>query len=283
MGQAKIKQRAAFRPELIEAWEREDCVNFAVALARLTGWLLHVDWWVPSTDCDAEIPTDQLTPLRVYVADNHDLIFDVRSVKSIIDFNEGTIAPLARRHGVGGVRTRFYEETALTSLPLRSQPDEARIAECTEAIKANTYFLAAIPPRLPPFIPAHEAATFTFGQCAVFAEVMQELTGVEPIALLAVRFSPQFKDMQRTSTGYFHSVVLHTDGLAEDAWGRAPLHEIARRFGVVEFTTSSDEHHLVVNNLKSSSTDLYEEARQDAMAVVQQYRLQTTAIAHAAP
>ena len=168
------------------------------------------------------------------------------------------------------------------ALPLRSLPDEARVAEATEAIKANTYFLAAIPPRQPPFIPAHKAARFTFGRCAAFAEVMQQSTGLKPTALLAVRFSPQFEGTRRTATGYFHSVVLHPDGLAEDAWGKAPLHEIARRFGVVEFTTSGDEHHIVVNNLKSSSADLYEEARQDAMALVQRYRLQPTMAGHEA-
>lgn len=43
MGQSKIKQREGFPPKLIEEWEADDCVNFAVALARLTGWLLHVD------------------------------------------------------------------------------------------------------------------------------------------------------------------------------------------------------------------------------------------------
>ncbi len=50
MGEAKIKQRAAFAPKLIEEWEAENCVNFAVALARLTGWLLHVDWWSTSPE-----------------------------------------------------------------------------------------------------------------------------------------------------------------------------------------------------------------------------------------
>jgi hypothetical protein len=278
MGQAKIKQRAAYRPELIDAWEAEDCVNFAVALARLTGWLLHVDWWEPSTEQSAAIPDDQLKPLRVYVADNHDLIFDVRGVKSIVDFNVGTIAPLARRYGTGGVRTRFYDEAALSSLPLRSLPDEGKIAAATEAIKVNTYFLAAIPPRQPPFIPAHKAARFTFGRCAAFAEAMHGLTGLYPTALLAVRFLPKFEGTRRSANGYFHSVVLHPDGLGEDSWGKAPLHEIARRFGVVEFTASSDEHQIVVNNLKSSSADLYEEARQDAMALVQRYRLHTTAV-----
>jgi hypothetical protein len=45
MGQAKINRSENFPIQLIEEWEADDCVNFAVALARITGWLLHVDWW----------------------------------------------------------------------------------------------------------------------------------------------------------------------------------------------------------------------------------------------
>jgi hypothetical protein len=70
MGQAKIRQREGFAPKLIEEWEAEDCVNFAVALARITGWLLHVDWLTPSDEED--IPESELKPLRVYVGDNRE-------------------------------------------------------------------------------------------------------------------------------------------------------------------------------------------------------------------
>ena len=273
MGQAKIKQRAAFAPHLIAAWEAEGCVNFAFALARLTGWLLHVDWWTPSTDHTVDTPIEKMRPLRVYVADNHNLIFDVRGVKSIVDFNEGSISPLARKFGSGGVRTRFYDEVGISALQLQFQVDEEKIAQATEAIKENSYFLAAIPLRQPPYIPAYEAAKFTYGRCAAFAEVMYELTGLPPTALLAVRFLPLYEGTQRGASGYFHSVVLHDDGMAEDSWGKASLSEIARRFGVVEFKTSDDEHRIVVNNLKLSSADLYEDARQEATVLVRQYRI----------
>lgn len=272
MGQAKIKQRTAFSPQLIAAWEADDCINFAIALARLTGWLLHVDWWAPSSRED--IPLDQLKPLRVYVADNHDLIFDVRGVRSIVDFTNKTVAPLARKFGNGGVRTRFYDEATLSSLPLRSQPDESKIAEATAAIKANTHYLATIPPRQPPYIPAHKAALFTYGRCGAFAEAMRELTGLQPTALLALRFSPQFEGTRRTSSGYFHSVVLHPDGEAEDSWGKAPLAEIAGRFGVIEFTTSDEEHQRVLSNLKTNSADAYAVAHKEAVDVIQRYRIQ---------
>lgn len=100
MGQAKIKQRTAFAPQLIEEWEADDCVNFAVGLARLTGWLLHVDWWSTSTEHREDIPLDQLRPLRVYVADNHDQIFDVRGTRSIREFSEKILFKLIRTRGV---------------------------------------------------------------------------------------------------------------------------------------------------------------------------------------
>lgn len=102
---------------------------------------------------------------------------------------------------------------------------------------------------------------------------MYELTGLLPTALLAIRFLPLYEGTPRGTSGYFHSVVLHADGMAEDSWGKASLSEIARRFGVVEFKTSDDEHGIVANNLKLSSADLYEDARQEATALVRQYRI----------
>lgn len=274
MGQAKIKQRAAFAPQYIEEWEADDCVNFAVALARLTGWLLHVDWWSTSTEHREDIPLDQLVPLRVYVADNRDRIFDVRGIRSISEFNQRVLIHQARKigSGNGGVYTRFYDEGKLSSLPIRSHPDEAKIARAIAEIQTNRHYLAAIPARKQPFIPAHLAARYTYGLCAAFAEAMRELTGLQPIALLAVRFSPQFEGTRRSESGYFHSVVLHPDGMAEDSWGKAPLDDIASRFGVIEFNTSSDEHRVVVEKIQLSSTDRYATALRDARDIIGIYR-----------
>lgn len=276
MGQAKIKQRAAFRPQLVEEWEADDCVNFAVALARLTGWLLHVDWWSTSTEHKADIPLDQLKPLRVYVADNHDRIFDVRGIKSILDFNQNIIMNRAWQIGTenGSVYTRFYDEERLSSLPLRNQPDESKIALAIGEIQKTQYYLSAIPARNRPFLPAHQAARFTFGLCAAFADAMHELTGLQPVALLAARFAPLFEGTRRNERGYFHSVVLHPDGLAEDSWGKASLRDIASRFGVVEFMTSSDEHRIVVEKIRRSSADRYEIALRDARGLIRSYRQQ---------
>ena len=275
MGQAKTKQRAAFAPQLIEEWEAGDCVNFAVGLARLTGWLLHVDWWSTSTKHKEDMPLDQLKPLRLYVADNYDRIFDVRGGKSIHEFNERILVKLIRKNGFGngGVYTRFYDEKKLSSLPLRIQPNEAMIARAMEEIRESPHFLAAIPARTQPCIPAYKAAQFTYGRCSAYAEAMHELTGLQPAALLALRFSPQFEGTRRSDTGYFHSVVLHPDGMAEDSWGKASVEEIASRFGVIEFKISVDEHQRVVEKIRLSTPDIYEIAFQDAIEIIQVHRL----------
>lgn len=271
MGQAKIKQRAAFAPQLVDGWEADDCVDFAVGLARLTGWLLHVDWWSTSTTHRDDMPLDHLRPLRVYVGDNRDRIFDVRGIKSLVEFNEGVLMKLVKKFnsGSGSVYTRFYDESSLSSLPLRIRPDETKIAHALDAIQANQHFLAAIPARSSPRLPAHKAAQFTYGLCAAFAEALSELTGLEPVAMLAIRFSSLFQNTRRSASGYFHSVVLHPDGSAEDSWGRSSLTEIASRFGVIEFQICTDQHRAVVDTLRRSSGERFDTALRSATAEIE--------------
>lgn len=273
MGQAKIKRSEGFASQLIEEWEADDCVNFAVALARTTGWLLHVDWWSTSPPGE-DISVDKLKPLRVYLADNRDRIFDVRGVKTIDEFNQGTIIKIAKRigTGVGGVLTRYYDEATLSSLPLRSQPDEIKVARAIEVIKANSIYLASIPQRPKPCIPAYDAARYTFGRCAAFAEAMHELTGLQPVGLLATRFSPLFEGTRRAENGYFHSIVMHSDGMAEDAWGKASVDEIASRFGAIEFQTCTDVHRSTVENLRRASAKIYEYELKTALDIIRAHR-----------
>jgi hypothetical protein len=274
MGQAKQRRRTAFAPDLIEQWEGDDCINFAVALARATGWILHVDWWSTSTEHDEDIPIERLSPLRVYVGDNSDRIFDVRGVRSLADFCQHVIVRVIQQRGGGNgcVYTRFYSESALSDLPLRSQPDEGEILRAMNAIQENINFLKDIPVRVQPYIPAHDAANYTFGNCAVFAEALRELTGLEPVAILAMKFSPMFERTKRSEDGYFHSVVLHPDGMAEDVWGKAPLDEIAGRFGVEEFTISSDEYRNVIARHNQSAPDHFAAAINDAKLLIRAHR-----------
>lgn len=274
MGQAKNKQREGFSLQLIQDWESESCVNFAVALARLTGWLLHVDWFTSSPDESA--PEDNFIPLRVYVADNREGIFDVRGIKSIADFYEGTIVKLAKKHATsyGGVRTRFYSEDQLCTLPLRAHPDEHKIGLAMESIRANAAFLNAIPAKPASRIPVHDAARYTFGRCAVYAEAMRELTGLQPTAILVKRFKPSFANAERSHDGYVHSIVVHPDGRGEDAWGIAPIEDIAGRFGALEFDTSHDVHGEVVSNCLKNTYELYHTELDIARKLVTQYRIE---------
>jgi hypothetical protein len=274
MGQAKNKQREGFSPQLIQEWESEDCVNFAVALARLTGWLLHVDWF--SSVPDESALEDSFKPLRVYVADNREGVFDVRGVKSIEDFYQTTIIKLSKKHATtyGGVRTRFYAEARLAALPLRAQPDEHKIVLAMEAIKANRAFLNAIPAKPASRIPVHDAARYTFGRCVAYAEAMRELIGLQPAAILVQQFKPIYANTKHSADGYVHSISIHPDGTGEDAWGIAPIEDIAARFGAVEFDISQDVHREVVGNYLRNSNELYQAELAIARKLVAQYRVE---------
>lgn len=271
MGQAKVKRREGFAVPLIDEWEADDCVNFAIALARITGWLLHVDWWASRQE---DITEAEMIPLRVYVADNREGIFDVRGVKTLVDFASTTITRLAKQRGsgFGGVLTRYYSETKLLRLPLRCAPGEDKIAIAKEAILANATYLNAIPPR-PSGIPAYDAARYTFGHCVAYAEAMRELVQLRPVAILGKRFTPLYEQSQRRSAdGYVHSIVVHPNGMGEDAWGVAPVEDIAGRFGVIDFEISEAVHQEVVANYYRTSHEIYEAELKVAKSLIAQYR-----------
>lgn len=274
MGESKLKKNAAFPEELVRFWEQELCVNFAIALARKTDWLLHVDWLSDSYD-EGESSANMI-PLRVYVADNGDKIFDVRGVFKIPSFVERTIRPLmekARRPSTKGVRTRFYSEEKLRLLPLPFSPDEQKISDAIKAIDNNPLFLKGIPERKPPHLPAYEAAEFTFGRCAVFAQALAKAKGLPTFGLIVVKFAPMCSSAQCSEGEYFHSVVMHQDGEVEDAWGKAPIAEIASRFGVVEFVTSAEEHDTVIRNLSTNTPDRYQQAYVQAQELIARHLL----------
>lgn len=274
MGQAKLKQRSGFAPEQVDEWENEDCVDFAVALARLTGWLLHVDWWTTSYQKSPETKEDGFKPIRVYVGDDKNSIFDPRGVMSIAEYNERITKRQIRLrefHGTGGVLTRFYSEEKLSKLPLRFQPNEARVQHAIAEISRHPSYLASIPLRAQPCLPAHEAARFSFGKCSAFAEALRECAGLTSTALLAVRMLPGRELPDINERGYFHSVCLHSDGLGEDSWGKAQLSDIAMRFGVSEFVTSEDEQRAVVQLIRRNTPENYDSAYNDALTLIHKY------------
>lgn len=278
MGQAKLKQSALFTPDVIAEWESEKCVNFAIALARATKWLLHVDWWVPSTDPHNNIPFEMCMPLRVYVADNQYDVFDVRGIRKMFSFQLRTIRELAQRNGRGSLRTGYYSEESLAAAPLLNKPDEGKIDRATQLIEQNAAYLAAIPKRTLPLIPAYQAADFAYGRCVPYAEALSAVTGLMPVALMAVRFAPEFAGTQTGENGYIHSVVLHADGMGEDSWGKAPLAEIAARFGVTQYRLGREEHQKAVKSLQRNSPNEYKAAVDEAKALIKQYCVPKAAV-----
>lgn len=275
MGQAKIKRQAGFAEAQMLAWEAKQCVNFAVALARITQWLLQVDWWVPSTDPNEDVPIERFKPLRVYVADSADKVFDVRGVRDFVTFTQKTVMPIGKQYGMGGLRTRFYSEASLSKLPLIAQPSEEKVAAAMGAIQANKTYLAGISVRPDSAIPAHLAAQFALGHCVPFAEALRESTGLKPAALMAVRYAPYSGGSpNRGGDGYFHSVVVHPGGRAEDSWGITSAKQIAERFGVQDYEVSTEKHNEIVAILKRNSPDRFNKSFLEAKELIATYRTQ---------
>ncbi|WP_138765819.1 hypothetical protein [Pedobacter xixiisoli] len=261
----KKKKRAdiEFPETLLKSWELSDGVNFAIALSRITGWLLHVDWWCISEND----PIEQMKSLRVYVGVDNDTVYDFRGKKRAQAFAHYVITPIAQKRvtGKGIVLTRFYSEETLMTLPLRVKPSETEIAKAKEAIINNRNFLNKLPIRLNPEIPAHIAAQFNFGWCAVYAEAKREISNLPVFGIIAKKYIDAYSN---SSLGFCHSVVIHPDGDAEDSWGKQPLSNIIANFGIQEYELDEEVQKEVNSNLKRNSPEKYKEAYEMAMAYI---------------
>ncbi|WP_429376226.1 hypothetical protein [Mucilaginibacter sp. UYCu711] len=151
MSSSKQKAKDKFPDELMREWENSGGVNFAVALARATGWLLHVDWWTPSQGA----PLEQMKALRVYIGTDGDAIYDHNGKKRIQAYNQYVIQPILHKLKIsgGGVATRYYSEEKFWQLPLRIKPSETGIARAEKALSKYPAFLAKMPVRINPRCP----------------------------------------------------------------------------------------------------------------------------------
>lgn len=263
-----------FSREQLKSWDDSDGVNFAIALARVTGWLIHVNWWNPKPGIDDE---KKMKSLRVYVQDDKATrVFDLFGVLPLKQFVSLIIMPLLRQRidanvkGPGEIVTRFYSEEKVFTLPLRVKPSEERIIKAENAIRNNTDFLKQIPIRKKPFVPAHIAGNFTFGHCVIFAQAMHELTDKKVIGIIAHKYNKQF---EFSKLGYAHSVILNPDGSFEDVWGVEDINVIAERFGIVKYTLedNGNEHTKRVNSLKKNSPEKYKEIYQEAVDIISKF------------
>lgn len=261
MGNKVSKLVNGFSDTLVKDWENSDGVNFAIALARITDWLLHVDWWSPYDDA----PLHEMRSLRVYVGIDENIVFDFQGKKRIQAFTEYVIMPIAEKRAYkrhGGILTRYYSEATLKTLPLRIRANEAYIKKAEIEILKNKAFIEKIPQRLNPRVPADRAAQFSFGWCAPFAAALEKVKGLTAVGIVAVKYSAD----QSNTPGYFHSVVLHPDGGVEDSWGKQPLQRVLDRFGVVEYILSRDEHLEKNARLMKNSPEKYADAYKEALS-----------------
>ena len=265
----KIKKGGQFPEYVLRNWENSDGVNFAIALARITSWILHVEWWTPTDDKES---LENMKPLRVYVGNNSNQIYDIKGKQTISTFSNNIILPITNKRGYnyGGVVSKFYDESKLFSLPLRIKPSEEKIREAQKLICNNTEFLSKIPPRNEPMVPAYIAAKYTFGLCNPFAEALYDIKGLKPIALIAKEYTKYFES---SKLGYVHSFVLDHENNAIDIWGKDSIENIAKRFELTKYDLDESEHQRVTQGLKSQSPEKYNEIYKDSVKIINQFFL----------
>ncbi|AUD05361.1 hypothetical protein [Spirosoma pollinicola] len=264
---AQKKKTKPFPDYIIRDWEVSDGVNFAIALSRLTGWLLHVDWWTPTDDKEV---AENMKSLRVYVGNNASQVYDFKGKQSLATFVKNIIQPISQKRGAnyGSILTRFYSESQLFSLPMRVKPTENKINTAQKIIIDNKDFLGKIPKRQAPNIPAHIAADFSYRSCNLFATALNDLRDYKPVALMAKKYSDLFGGGE---LGYVHSFVFDNDGNAIDIWGKDTVENIAQRYGVVEYELSEPEHVNVNQKLKTNSPENYEKMYEKSVAIINEY------------
>jgi hypothetical protein len=259
-----FKIQKYFPDFFLKAWENEDGVNFAIALARVSGWLLHVDWWTPYQDA----PTEMMKSLRVYVGTDNDDVFDFNGRKSIEAFSRYVVEPIAAKRGgafTGAVQSTYYSEEQIWRLPLRVKPVEEKVLKAEELLRGNSSYLNKLPVRRNPLVPAHLAADFSFGQCVVFAQAFQDIKGVKATAIIADKYIPLYG---YSKLGYCHSLNIHPDGDAEDSFGKQPLENIVARFGIAEYHLDDASHVGVNATLKKNTPLKYDEVYTRALELI---------------
>lgn len=263
----KINKTGQFPEYILRNWEDSDGVNFAIALARITGWILHVDWWSPT---DNKEVIENMKSLRVYVGNNSNQIYDFKGKQTISTFSNNIISPITkkRKYNYGAIVSRYYEEENLFNLPLRIKPSEEKIKEAQKLISNNTEFLNRIPLRNQPMVPAYIAAKFTFGKCNPFAEALSELKGFKTTSIIAKKYNYMFEE---NKLGYVHSFVLDQENNAIDVWGKDTIENIAKRFEIAEFELSESEHITRNKILRNDYPDRYEEIHNESVRIINEF------------
>jgi hypothetical protein len=258
------KHSSNFPEALVKHWEKSDGVNFAIALGRLTGWMLQVDW-LASEQHSLEA---DMTPVRVYVETNNDVIFDFTGKKSMKAFHKYVILPIGIKRSKTrseSIDTRCYSEQKLREMPLKVKATEYEIEKATKAILANPSYLSFIPKRQNPDIPAHIASQFSHGRCVPFAEALKDLSGLTAVGISVIKYNEDCANQ----LGFCHTVIQHTDGLVEDAWGKQTLQQVLDRFYIDECEMSQEIFDLHRSRQQHEFPEIYKEAYEMAKNLLQ--------------
>lgn len=261
-----MKINTGFSPALIRTWKADDGVNFAIALAELSNWLLHITWLTPRENSDLS----EMKPLWVHVEDDCNYVYDFESGRKIIDaFYKYYVSPIAQKRypkliNTWSFQTKYYSPEEVFNLPLRVKPTKEKVEIAKSHILNNKSFLNRIPKRINS-IPAHIAANYSFGKCILFAKALEMQTGKKAVALIN-------KENQSYKPSC-HSVILHDEKTAEDSWGIQSLEHISDRYGFVNYEISENFVNELVKQAISGNSNEYEKQLNDAISIIQQHRV----------
>lgn len=255
----KKQSSNGFLPHLVREWDEEDGVNFAIALTRMTRWILYVAF---VTDISGK-----KIVLRMFVGNHLREVYDFSGHIDYSSFLQTKLFPIAqeRTNSIYAISTCYYHESELEQVPLRTMPNEQKIRLAQEAILKNTLFLAPIKIRDERNIPAFFCARYSFDYCSIFADAKRDLHQLPAFAIDVKKYEEKYFE---PTLGYCYSINMHPDGQYEDVWGKQPLEIILKRFGILEYELSESMHISVSAKLKKSDTIKYNHFYEESVFLI---------------
>ena len=253
-----------FSTKQIKEWNKDRGQCFAIALARITNWMIQVA-------CFAKSEEDRnKTPLRFHVSDKNNRIYDFTGSYNIHKFYTDILQPIITQEQLQGIGCAFnaYSEQSLFKRSLQPRPTESQIKQMIEAIELNEDYLNAIPERKKPIVPTEYTVRFSHGKCNSFAEAMYDVKAIQPIAIVAKKFK---ENSSLTTLGYVHSCNIIDEDNVIDIWGIDTLQNVIDRYHIAEFELCQKTHLLEREKLKQISLMEFEENYNLSKKIIDDY------------
>ena len=205
-------------------------------------------------------------PLRYYVANNSNLIFDFKGIFDVVEFVDYVTYPLLRKINNRNILNVVTDNISINEIINLGNSNE--VDDITKVIENNHNYLNEIPKRRHPRVPSSIATKFMFGHCNVFAQTMFELKNYKPIAIIATKYNDCFSN---SKLGYVHSIVVNDIGEYIDIWGIDSLENILKRYEIAEYYLSYEEHIEINQQLKNNSKDIYDVIYKESTDIIKKY------------